>query len=265
MAMPAPYAVYAIRYACHERRAAENFIGGDPHNGPMPMDYFIWLVQGEAGAFVVDTGFGAAAAAARRRTLLRAPDEGLRALGIDTGTVRNVIITHLHYDHAGCLPLFPKATFHLQEAEMAYATGPLMRHAPLRAAFAVEDVVEMVRAVYAERVAFLRGDRDLAPGLSVHQIAGHTKGLQAVRVWTERGWLVLASDATHYYANMEQVRPYPIVVDVGAMLDGYDRLRELATSVAHIIPGHDPEVMWRYPAAARGLEGIAVRLDREPH
>jgi glyoxylase-like metal-dependent hydrolase (beta-lactamase superfamily II) len=264
MSAPPPYEVYAIRYATVEKRASENFIGGDPHDGPMPMDYFIWLASGPAGSFVIDTGFGEAAAAARKRTLLRSPAEGLRALGIDAARVPEVVITHLHYDHAGCLPLFPRARFHLQEDELAYATGPLMRHAALRTAFAVDDVLETVRALYSERVALHNGDRELAPGLSLHRIGGHTKGLQVVRLWTARGWLVLASDASHYYANMEEGRPFPIVLDVGAMLDGHERLRALAESPAHIIPGHDPEVMRRYPAAASNLAGIAVRLDREP-
>src|SRR5262249_43909320 len=97
-----------------------------------------------------------------------------------------------------------------------------------------------------------------------HRIGGHTKGLQVVRLWTSRGWLVLASDASHYYANMEQGRPFPIVLDVGAMLDGHERLRELAQSPAHILPGHDPAVMQRYPAAGAGLGDIAVRLDADP-
>jgi glyoxylase-like metal-dependent hydrolase (beta-lactamase superfamily II) len=264
MSTPPPYAVYAIRYATVVKRASENFIGGDPHDGPMPMDYFVWLATGEAGTFVIDTGFGAAAAAARKRTLLRTPAEGLRALGIAAEQVNEVVITHLHYDHAGCLPAFPRATFHLQEDELAYATGALMRHAALRGAFAVEDVVETVRALYSDRVRLHRGDRELAPGLSLHRIGGHTKGLQVVRLWTARGWLVLASDASHYYANMEEGRPFPIVLDVGAMLDGHERLRELAQSPAHIIPGHDPAVMQRYPAAGAGLGGIAVRLDVDP-
>jgi hypothetical protein len=73
--------------------------------------------------------------------------------------------------------------------------------------------------------------------------------------------VVLASDASHFYANMEQVRPFPIVWSVAAMVDGYGRLRELAESPAHIIPGHDPLVMQRYPAPAMELEGIVVRLD----
>jgi glyoxylase-like metal-dependent hydrolase (beta-lactamase superfamily II) len=98
----------------------------------------------------------------------------------------------------------------------------------------------------------------------VHHIGGHTKGIQAVRVWTRRGWLVLASDTTHFYANMEQERPFPIVYDVAQMLAGYARLRSLASSPAHIVPGHDPLVLARYPAPGHEHEGIVARLDAEP-
>jgi glyoxylase-like metal-dependent hydrolase (beta-lactamase superfamily II) len=110
-------------------------------------------------------------------------------------------------------------------------------------------------------VRFHDGDAQLAPGISLHHIGGHTMGLQVVRVATRRGWLVLASDASHFYANMEQGRPFPIVWSVADMVDGYERLRSLAASREHIIPGHDPLVMQRYPAPDRSLEGVAVRLD----
>jgi glyoxylase-like metal-dependent hydrolase (beta-lactamase superfamily II) len=86
-------------------------------------------------------------------------------------------------------------------------------------------------------------------------------GLQAVRVATRRGAVVLASDASHLYANMEQSRPFPIVWSVGDMIDGYAKLRALADSTAHLIPGHDPLVMERYPAPKAELEGIVARLD----
>jgi len=88
--------------------------------------------------------------------------------------------------------------------------------------------------------------------------------LQVVRVRTRRGWVVVASDASHFYANMEQGRPYPIVYNVGEMLEGFDTIQRLAESPQHVIPGHDPLVMTRYPAAKPGLEGIVVRLDADP-
>ena len=86
-------------------------------------------------------------------------------------------------------------------------------------------------------------------------------GLQAVRVATRRGWLVLASDASHFYANMEQVRPFPIVWSVADMVEGYRKLRALAESPEHIIPGHDPLVLEKYSSPGKNLDGIVVRLD----
>jgi glyoxylase-like metal-dependent hydrolase (beta-lactamase superfamily II) len=255
------YELYALKYAHHPRRASENFIGGDPHDGPMPLDYFVWLIRGEGRDIVVDTGFSRAAAMRRGRQHLRCPAAGLALLGADAATVEDVVITHLHYDHVGNFELFPAANFHLQDREMGYATGRHMGHACFGSAFDVEDVVGMVRRVYAGRVRFHEGDAALYPGISLHLIGGHTLGLQAVRVNTRRGWVVLASDASHLYANMEQERPYPIVWSVGDMIEGYARLRALADSAAHIIPGHDPQVLARYPAPSTALEGIAARLD----
>lgn len=252
--------VYAVKYAHHERRAAANFLDGDPHDGPMPLDYFVWVVRGPSGDVVVDTGFSAPVAARRGRTHLRCPSEGLGALGVEVKAVRDVVITHLHYDHVGNFELFPAATYHLQDLEMRFATGRHMGMPQHGAAFDVEDVVGMVRQTYAGRVRFHDGDAALHPGITLHLVGGHTLGLQVVRVHTRRGWIVLASDATHFYANLEQARPYPIVWSVPDMLAGYRRVRELADSPQHIIPGHDPLVLERYPACA-GLDGVAARLD----
>jgi glyoxylase-like metal-dependent hydrolase (beta-lactamase superfamily II) len=99
--------------------------------------------------------------------------------------------------------------------------------------------------------------------VTLHRIGGHTNGLQAVRVHTARGWVVLASDAARYAANWRRRSPFPIVYHVGDMLRGFDTLRELAESDEHVIPGHDPEVRTRYPRVAEGNDDI-VALHRAP-
>jgi glyoxylase-like metal-dependent hydrolase (beta-lactamase superfamily II) len=255
------YEVYAIKYAHHARSAKENFLGGDPHDGPMPMDYFVWLIRGQGREIVVDTGFNAAVAAKRGRRVTLPVEEGLLRMQVEAAAVKDVVITHLHYDHVGNFDLFPQATFHLQDLEMQYATGRCMTVEAMRHAYEPEDVVGMVRRVYAGRVRFHDGDGELAPGVTLHHVGGHTLGLQIVRVATRRGWVVLASDASHYYANMEQKRPFPIVYNVGDMVEGWRRAQALADSPAHVIPGHDPLVMERYPAPAAPLQGTVVRLD----
>ncbi len=261
---PRPYEVYAIRYATAQRNEADVFIGGDPHHSGLAMDYFVWVARNELHTVVVDTGFDQAAARERGRQLLLEPGEGLRRLGVDCAEVRHVIITHLHYDHAGNLPLFARARFHLQDREMAFATGRHMAHPFFAHAYELEGVLSVVRLAWGARVQFHDGDAEIVPGISVHHVGGHTQGLQVVRVWTRLGWLVLASDATHYLANMNSRRPFPIVADVTQMVAGWERLQELASRPELIIPGHDPLVMERYRAPDPSLAGIVVRLDAEP-
>lgn len=241
------YEVYALRYARMERNRRDNFIGHEPHDGPMPMDFFVWLIRSDSRTILVDTGFNAATAQRRNRVLDRCPITALSSLGVAAADVQDVVLTHLHYDHAGNLGKLPGARFHVQDAEVDYATGRCMCHAPLRHAYSVEDVVDLVRRVHSDQVVFHKGDEELAPGVELKLIGGHTRGLQAVRVHTKRGWVLLASDASHYYENYQSYRPFPIVFNVAEMLEGHSRLLRLADSEDHIIPGHDPLVMQRYP------------------
>ena len=104
----------------------------------------------------------------------------------------------------------------------------------------------------------------MLPGITVHKIGGHSKGLQCVRVKTRRGYVVLASDATHLYSHVNEGRVFPVTFNVGDVLEGYTTIKKLADSVDHVIPGHDPQVLERYPAAAPGLEQLVVRLDVDP-
>jgi glyoxylase-like metal-dependent hydrolase (beta-lactamase superfamily II) len=229
----------------------------------MPMDYFIWLIRNDERLVLVDTGFDAPMAVKRGRRLLRKPIEALRMIGVAAEDVRTAVITHLHNDHVGTFFDFPNAVFHLQDSEMSFVTGRHMMHERLRRPFEPDHVVGIVRMIFAGRVVFHHGDEEIAPGVSVHHIGGHTAGLQCVRVSTARGWVVLASDASHYYEHVETGACFPTTYHLGEVLEGYNKLRRLAESPAHIVPGHDPLVLKRYPAVP-GLEHIAVRLDQEP-
>lgn len=261
-----PFELYAIRYARHGgRKAQDNYIGPvDFHDAESDLDYYVWVARRGNETYVIDTGFEAQAAQQRGRELLMPVREGLALVGVAAETVDHVILTHLHYDHAGTLDQFPQAKFHIQDAEPAYATGRCMCHPVLRHPFNVEDIVSFIRKLYGGQVEFHQGTTELAPGLTLHLVGGHTAGLQIVRVWTKRGWVVVASDATHLYGNIEHQIPFPAVYNIGDMLEGHKLVRSLADSPQHIIPGHDPQVMHRYPAPSPGTEGKVVRLDVPP-
>jgi glyoxylase-like metal-dependent hydrolase (beta-lactamase superfamily II) len=264
------YEVHAVKYAHLPRKAWEVQITPDPHDADFPMDYFVWVAipldesgnrdrrQADRDRHRLQRPVGKK----RGREVKTNPADLLAHLGVDAKEVEDVIITHLHYDHVGNWDRFPKARFHLQDKEMQFATGRHICHGTFRHAFEVEDIVGMVRAVYGKRVVFHDGDEEIAPGISVHLIGGHTMGMQSVRVMTRNGWLVLASDACALLLGHRGRKLFAIVYSSPTLLAGYDKLQKLADGrLEMVVPGHDAEVMKRYPPSRDDLKGVAVRLD----
>jgi glyoxylase-like metal-dependent hydrolase (beta-lactamase superfamily II) len=247
------YRVYAVRYghrdnvpaweAFHKEHAA-------PRGG---MDYFVWAITDGQQTVVVDTGFSAEEGARRGRTFLRSPVGGLAEVGIDASAVEQVVLTHFHYDHIGGQALFPRARFYVQAEEMRFYTGPEATRPAFRASIYLPDIISIVTLNYAERVVFHDGDAEIMPGVWVHLASGHTAGMQFVSVQTTRGRAVLTSDASHYYANMDEGNSFNTFVDLAGVYRGYDRIRELAASPDLIVPGHDPLVMERLRPVADGI------------
>jgi glyoxylase-like metal-dependent hydrolase (beta-lactamase superfamily II) len=252
--------IYALRYATMTSRTPHmNFLQPDPHDTTaQDLDYFVWLIRIPGRDILVDTGFNAEEARLRNRTLKLNPVEALANFGVRAADIRDVIVTHLHYDHAGNLDRFPAARFHLQEREMAYATGRCMCNGLLRHPFSVEHVTQMVCHVYGDRVTFHSGEGEIAPGVTVHRVGGHSDGLQVVRVLTARGPVVLASDAAHYYANLHRKSPFPIVYNIGDMAAGWETVERLAGHPDRIIPGHDPLVAEIYPRSGDSSDAFAL-------
>src|ERR1700759_4914568 len=246
------YEIYALRYATMSPRTPHlNYLVPDPHETTaQDLDYFVWLIRGADRDILVDTGFNAEEAKARARKLTLNPVDALDRFGVRAEGIRDVIVTHLHYDHAGNLDRFPNARFHLQEREMAYATGRCMCNGMLRHPFSVEHVTLMVR----------QGNGEIAPGVSVHRVGGHSDGLQVVRVETARGPVVLASDAVHYYGNLHRRSPFPIVYNIGDMCVGWETVERLSGHPDRIIPGHDPVVIEIYPRASDTVDAFALHL-----
>lgn len=256
------YEIFALRYArMDDRTQGDVLLYADDHAAPMPLDFFIWAIRGEGRTIVLDTGFDVESSKRRERAWLRSPIDALKTIDIDPATVGDVVISHMHWDHAGHWRDFSSARFHLQDAEIAYCTGRCMGHEPLRRTFDVEHVTQAIEHVFAERVTFHDGTDEIAPGITLHLVGGHSGGLQIMRVPTARGWVVLASDAAHFWHNIRRRSPFIIVHNLEKVLEGYVLCEKLADGPDHIIPGHDPEVLRRFPQVGNDPDTVALHLE----
>jgi glyoxylase-like metal-dependent hydrolase (beta-lactamase superfamily II) len=258
------YELYAIRYATREAKRAEHFIGGDTRDEPLNMDYVVWVAVGDAGAILIDSGFSGDVAKRRKRNFLRCPIESLRLIGIEPAQVKDVILTHLHYDHAGNSNLLPNAQFHLQQEELNFAVGPDIRYRYFSLGFEADDIADMVKLNFAQRLRLYNGPFRFTPGIELDVAPGHSAGLQYLRIHTRRGWITLAGDVVSFFDNLRRHRPFIAAVNVSQMLRSYDKVRATVPSLDYLIPGHDPFIMQNYPAAKPELEGVVARLDLPP-
>lgn len=218
------------------------------------LDYSFWVLRSQARTVVVDTGCTRAVAVRRGLTWFAEPDDLLVALGISSASVTDVLITHLHYDHAGNTGLFPVARVACHEAELRFWTTEGLRYAQCRAAVEVADIEQVQRLQRQGRLDVLTGEEDSTlPGVRIVRVGGHSPGQLALVVETRSGPLVLASDAAHLIAQVANDWPFGIFVDLPGTYRALARLRQLSQGDAgRLVPGHEPTVRARATACNAG-------------
>lgn len=261
--MSGQYEVTAVRFATAPTVKEREFLHFDVYgvpNGPMTCDFYFWVLTGGGRVILFDTGFTEPVARAHDQQFLAPMTQCLHELGVSPAEVDTIVYSHLHFDHAGNLGLFPTAEIVIQAAELDFWTSPMARR-PLFAMAAEQDYLdELVKADSDGRVRRIAGDTALAPGIDALDLSGHTAGQQGLRVQTAARPVVLASDAAHYVQEISDDWPFQITDSLSGMYAAYDRLRALQAAGDVVVPGHAAEVLTEFPARRFGDGGVLVRL-----
>jgi len=250
------YEVYALKYGERDTTACQFFYRESSH-ATLTLHYFVWLIMGGPHPILVDTGFLDDDAHARGIRNYVSPASMVERAGVKAADVPLALITHLHYDHWAGHSLFPGAEYWIQQDEVAFWTGPYGRTPAFRGSANVNALAGLVTLNYANRVRIIDGDREVLPGLRLHRVGGHTAGLQIVSVETARGTVVLTSDASHFYHNVETRHPVQIITSLPEMLDAFETIDALAGAGRLIVAGHDPQVAERFTPVEPGIIKIA--------
>jgi glyoxylase-like metal-dependent hydrolase (beta-lactamase superfamily II) len=257
------YELIAVRYATLRTRKSELFYRYETYGEPdaeVDMDYFFWILRRNSECILVDTGFDPEAGARRGRTCLCPPLEALDRLGVTPDCVSTVVVTHLHYDHIGNLRAFPDAKLIVPSKELEFWTGELAGRPQFAGSVERDEIAHVVAALEAGRVRLTDGSEEILDGITAINVGGHSPGQQVTVVAGSIGDVVLASDAVHFYEELDLDRPFSVIADLAEMYRAYDFLRELAASGGVLVPGHDPKVMQGFPAFGEAGDGLAVRV-----
>ena len=263
--MSEQYEVLAVRYGTRQASAAEVFLNYHAYrepDRPLVMDYFFWVARNPARTVVVDTGFSPASGAARGRTMLMDTVPALRAAGTAPDDVAQVVLTHAHYDHIGGLPAFTgtAAEVVMTRDEYDFWTGPMGRRGQFAHTTEASELDHLRELREAGRLTLAGRTRQIAPGIELIQVGGHTPGQGIVTVATDGGQVILASDAVHYYEELERDRPFSTVASLAEMYAAFDQIRELAAA-GRVVAGHDPLVAERFGDPADAPDVITISHD----
>lgn len=150
----------------------------------------------------------------------------LAKLNVKPEEITDIILTHLHWDHAAGLRQFPNATFYVQREELRFAVFSAELNF-LRTHYKKEVVTTFIGYAFDGRVKVLNGDEQIFDGIKAYLTPGHTLGSQVVTVQTKGGMITLMGDATHAYANLMDEKPDVYVVDTIQMLQSYRKIKAL--------------------------------------
>ncbi len=251
------YEVYAIKYATLKDFSVAGLVAGADKSRKMDIGMYVWLIKGGGHNILFDCGF-------YREQFMKQwhpadyqrPSEALKNAGLKPEDITDVIISHIHWDHADGFDLFPNAKIWIQREEIEYYAGEAWQ-GKRRTAADPDDILGLVKLNTQGKVNLVHGDdQEILPGIRAYTGGKHTWQSQFIAVNTAAGKVVLASDNIYMYENMEKHVPIAATLDPESNLRAQDRARQLAANPRLVVPGHDPAIMKNFPEVAPGVVKI---------
>ncbi|MFN8570497.1 MAG: N-acyl homoserine lactonase family protein [Gemmatimonadaceae bacterium] len=244
--------MFAVKFATLPQFRVRGLIAGADTSRRIDGPVMVWAIRDGQRTILFDAGFH------RQKFVDQwkipdfvAPDEALRRSGIDPTTVSDIVLSHIHWDHADGVDLFPRARVWLQRAEYEYYVGP--NGEALQPAID-KDVARVLHdAMRDGRVQLIDStNTEIFPGIRVFTGGKHTYASEWMSIATSTGPVVLASDNAYLYENFERHVPIAQTLDAESNLRAQDAMLAVAGTLDRIVPGHDPAVFTRFPAAGTG-------------
>ncbi len=252
------YTLDAIRFGTLANFPLRGLVAGADSSKRIDVAVMVWALRGASGKTVlVDAGFYRQKFLTqwKPRDFMR-PSDAVRQAGIDPSDVTDIIVSHIHWDHADGIDLFPNARVWLQREEFDYYVGP--NGEALKPAIDPEVSAMLRRLSNAGRVQLVEGDdREILPGIRVYTGGKHTWASQFVGVQLAGGGrAVVASDNAYLYENLRNRRPIAQTLDSLSNLRAQARMFTLASDPRFVIPGHDGTLFETFATPGNGVAHV---------
>jgi len=217
-------------------------------------NYYFWCLKSSEETILVDAGVSPQLAKERNLAGYVNPVRLLADIEVRAEKVKHVILTHLHWDHADGLSLFPNAKIYVQKAECDFWLQNQTANRPLFKFFLNDTTKTACKSIEdSGRMRLIDGDRKILPGIECLLAPGHSVALQAVAVNTAKGVAILGSDCAHLFRNYREDWPSALILDMVAWVHSLDKLRSRVSSPDLLFPGHDPLMSHDFPEVAPGI------------
>jgi glyoxylase-like metal-dependent hydrolase (beta-lactamase superfamily II) len=270
------WSIWILEYGYVDRFPASNLFAAQPNEGHRRMPYCFGLMRSAERCVLVDTGFADRAIYDRLTakygdTRWRAPVDVLARVGVRPEDVDTTLLTHNHFDHAGCVDAFPAAHVWIQRREIENYVAAAAR--PRRFEFLTRSCqADLPQHLSTRRATLVDGAAHVAPGLELRPAHDtHTAGSQLVAVTNEAdGAWVFAGDNVYSYENLDGIRDdgvlAPIAMTTGGATTWLDLADRMLASVGgdsrRILPFHEAAVWDIFPSTTfdDGLHVAEVSL-----